>query len=360
MKPALLRRPVASFCVEPSPESLASNANTVPHCRDMSLDIRQLRYFLAVAAERSFTRAAERLNMSQPPLSRRIQELEAEIGVPLFERESRPLRLTQAGHLLHEQASQVVRQFMQLQETMQRFLATERPRFVIGLVPSTLYMRFPEIILRLREVAPGIELSLAEMDTPEQVLAIKDGRINVGFDRVCVDDPLLAHHTLRHESLIVALPRTHGLLAAGRPVDLAELEAIPQIVYPGNPRPSYADLVLSAFYDHGLAPKTVLEVREMQTALVMVAAGSGACVVPETVRHLGRWDIGFADIVQKIEAPTIMRYRVDDHSPGLRQLFEVFAELYSAWNWKPPVAFEADGSTAAKQSIHSDLPDTAN
>ncbi len=320
----------------------------MPYRGDMSLDIRQLRYFLAVAAERSFTRAAERLNMSQPPLSKRIQELEAAIGAPLFDRESRPLRLTPAGQLLHEQASQVVRRLSQLEETMQRFLAAERPRFVIGLVPSTLYARFPEIVARFREVAPSIDLSLAEMDTPEQVSALKDGRINAGFDRIVIEDPLLLHQTLRNEPLIVALPRGHPLLGSGQPIDLSELEAIPQIVYPRDPRPSYADSVLSAFYDHGLAPKTVLEVRELQTALVMVAAGSGACVVPETVHHLGRWDIGFADIVQKISAPMIMRYRVDDRSPGLRQLFDVFVELYSTWGWKPPVAFEAD--TPAKPS----------
>lgn len=294
----------------------------------MSLDIRQLRYFLAVAAERSFTRAAEQLNMSQPPLSRRIQELEAEFGMPLFDRESRPLRLTPAGQVLHEQASEVVRRLTQLHETMQRFAATEQPRFVIGLVPSTLYARLPEIISRFREVAPGIDLSLAEMNTLEQIAALKDGRINVGLDRIFVEDSLLAHRTVRHEPLIVALPHGHSLLDQGRPVDLAELVEIPQIVYPVSPRPSYADLVLSAFYDHGLAPKTVLEVRELQTALVMVAAGSGACIVPGTVSHLGRRDIGFADIRQKVAAPMIMRHRVDDRSPRLGQLFDIFAELY--------------------------------
>lgn len=303
------------------------------------IDVRQLRYFLAVAAERSFTRGAERLHMAQAPLSKRIQELEAELGTALFDRDSRPIMLTAAGQLLHEQATQVVNRLEQLQATMHRFVTSERERFVIGLVPSTLYARFPEVIGRFRDFAPDTDLGLAEMDTPEQVASLKDGRINVGFDRIRVTDPLLAHETLRDEPLIVALPSEHPLLTTGHPVDLADIAALPLILYPRTPRPSYADLVLRAFEEHGLAPKIVHEVRELQTGLVMVAAGSGACVVPESVRRLGRPDIGFADIRQPVSTPLMIRYRIDDRSDALRTLFRVYAELYPQWGWAVPPAF---------------------
>jgi DNA-binding transcriptional LysR family regulator len=120
----------------------------------MNIDIRQLRYFRAVADERSFTRAAARLNMAQPPLSRRIQELEAEIGALLFERGQRPLRMTAVGHLLYEQASLVTEAMERLQAVVRQ--ATERPRtrFTIAMVPSTLYARFPQIVARFRARFP--------------------------------------------------------------------------------------------------------------------------------------------------------------------------------------------------------------
>lgn len=324
------------------PQSPLAGVCEMAYWTDMGIDVRQLRYFLAVAAERSFTRGAERLNMAQPPLSKRIQELEAELGAPLFDRESRPLRLTPAGQLLHEQATQLVHRMEQLQSTMRRFIAAERPRFIVGLVPSTLYARFPELISRFRAVEGDIDLALAEMNTPEQVQALKEGRINVGFDRIRVDDPVLHHETLRVESLIVALPQGHPLLLAGRPVDLAELADMPLVIYPRDPRPSYADLVLSAFYDRGLAPVAVHEVQELQTGLVMVAAGTGACIVPETVRRMGRPDVGFLPIAQPIVSPLIARYRANDHSPALRQFFQVYAALYADWGWKMPAAFLQD------------------
>lgn len=302
----------------------------------MTVDLRQLRYFLTVAAERSFTRAANRLNMAQPPLSKRIQELEAEMGAMLFDRESRPLRLTAAGQLLHEQAVQVLSRMDQLHEAMRRFVKADRHRFVIGLVPSTLFIRFPEVVARMRADAPDVDLALAEMGTSEQLPALLDGRINIGIDRMRVDDPALTQFTLREEPLIVALPAGHDLLRAGGPVKLADVAALPLIVYPRKPRPSYADLVLSVLHDHDLAPAIVHEVRELQTGLVMVAAGTGACIVPESVRNLGRPDIAFAAIWEPLTVPLILRYRSADRSPALRRMLQVFADLYAEWGWAVP------------------------
>src|SRR5690606_3901630 len=111
------------------------------------IEIRHLRYFLAVAEERNFSKAAERLNMAQPPLSRQIQHLEAELGVTLFNRESRPLSLTRGGSLFREQALGIMQRMDEMQGTMKRFVAAEKPRFVIGFVPSVIYARLPRVIL---------------------------------------------------------------------------------------------------------------------------------------------------------------------------------------------------------------------
>ncbi|WP_420143179.1 LysR family transcriptional regulator [Sphingobium sp.] len=296
----------------------------------MAIDIRQLRYFLAVAAERSFTRGAERLHMAQAPLSKRIQELEEEMGVQLFDRDSRPIALTPAGHLLREEALHVVHRMSQLQATMRRFIAAERPRFVIGLVPSTLYAGLPELIARFRAQMPGLDVALAEMDSFEQMAALKEGRIDVGFDRIVVEDPLITHMVLREEALAVALPAQHplldqALLDRDGGVPLADIAQMPLILYPGMPRPSYADIILSFFHDRDLVPAAIVEVRELQTALAMVAAGAGACIIPQSVRHHARTDIGYARLSERLTAPFLLRRRagpMPDHLQSLLALYE--------------------------------------
>lgn len=302
----------------------------------MNIDIRQLRYFLAVAGERSFTRGAERLHMAQPPLSRRIQELEAEIGTPLFERDKRPLRLTAAGQALYEQASMVMDAMDRLKARMGDITAAPRTRFTIGLVPSVLYARFPDVVGEFRRRCPHVELALAEMDSAEQVRALGDGRIDVGFDRILIDDPQLRHAVMRDEAMIAAVPADDPWLEDGDPIALARLAERPLLIYPRYPRPSYADLVLKAFDTHGARPKSVIEVRELQTALVMVAARTGCCIVPESVRRLARPDIGFLSIAEPVSVPFVIRTRRYDRSPLLGALLETYAELFPLWGWALP------------------------
>ncbi|WP_245653764.1 LysR family transcriptional regulator [Novosphingobium rosa] len=304
----------------------------------MNIDIRHLRYFRAVAEERSFTRAAERLHMAQPPLSRRIQELEAEIGALLFEREQRPLRLTAIGQLLYEQASMVTEAMERLQAVVHQATRRPRTRFTIGMVPSTLYVRFPQIVARFRERHPEIDLRLAEMDSAEQASALVDGRLDLGFDRIAIEDPLIRHDVMREEPLWVALPESDPLLAEGRAVALAELAPRPQLLYPKRPRPGYADHVLKAFRERDLTPQSITELRELQTALVMVAAGGGVCIVPDTVRLAGRPGVGFAPLVEDLRVPLLIRFRKHDRSPALRAFMEVYAELHREWGWPFPDA----------------------
>ena len=139
------------------------------------LESRQLRYFVAVARERNFTRAAEKLRIAQPPLSRQIQQLEAEFGVALFDRASRPLALTDAGRLLFEQAVQVLDRMDEMKAMLRRLLEVEKPRFSIGFVGSTLYGYLPEVIRRYRAARPGVELTLLELTTLEQIAALRKG-----------------------------------------------------------------------------------------------------------------------------------------------------------------------------------------
>ena len=170
------------------------------------MDLRQLRYFVTVAAERNFNKAAERLHIAQPPLSRAIQQLEAELGADLIDRTSRPLKLTTVGHLFHDQALQVLGRVDDMRSMMSAAVGSERRRFTIGFVASTIYARLPEIIREFRSEAPDVELTLVESVTLEQIAALKDGRIDVGFGRIRFEDPGVRRTVLRHEPLVVAFP----------------------------------------------------------------------------------------------------------------------------------------------------------
>jgi LysR family transcriptional regulator, benzoate and cis,cis-muconate-responsive activator of ben and cat genes len=306
------------------------------------MEIRHLRYFVTVARERNFTRAAEKLHIAQPPLSRQIQQLEEEVGMVLLDRDSRPLRLTEAGRLLYEHAAQVLERFDDLRTMMRRFREAERPRYVIGFVASTIYAALPALIRRFRAETPGLDVSLVEMASLEQIAALKDGRIDVGFGRIRLDDPVVRRDVLREERLVVALPLSHPLLQREGSLSFAELAAEPLILYPRVPRPSYADQVISIFRDRGLEPHIAHEARELQTAIGLVAAEVGICIVPTSVQRLRRDDVVYRELIeQNITSPIIMSRRANDRSHESTVMARVVVEAYREWGWKIPQGLDS-------------------
>jgi LysR family transcriptional regulator, benzoate and cis,cis-muconate-responsive activator of ben and cat genes len=293
------------------------------------LELRHLRYFVVVARERNFTRAAEQLRIAQPPLSRQVQQLEEELGVVLIERGSRPLRLTDAGRLLFEQAVQVLERIEEIKAMTRRIHEAELPRFSIGFVASTLYGYLPEVIRRYRAARPAVELTLVELTTLEQIAALKEGRIDVGFGRIQFDDAAVDRTLLRNEKLSAALPLTHALASRTGRVRLDELAGDALVVYPKAPRPSYADQVLALFRERGIKPPAVHEVRELQTALGLVAAETGVCLVPASVERLRRDNIVYRPLGEPgAVSPIIMSARKGDRSPELRLVLRLVKEIY--------------------------------
>jgi DNA-binding transcriptional LysR family regulator len=293
---------------------------------------------VAVARERNFTRAAKGLRIAQPPLSRQIQQLEEDLGVVLIERGSRPVRLTDAGRLLYEQAMQVLERVEEIRAMTRRIHEAEQPRFSIGFVASTLYGYLPEVIRRYRAARPAVELVLIELTTLEQIAALKEGRIDVGFGRIPFDDAAIERTLLRNEKLSAALPRTHALAARTGRLRLDELAGDPLVVYPKAPRPSYADQVLALFRERGLKPPVVHEVRELQTALGLVAAEAGVCLVPASVERLRRDNIVYRPLGEEgAVSPIIMSTRKGDRSPEIGRVLRLVKEIYR----KEGIAFGA-------------------
>jgi LysR family transcriptional regulator, benzoate and cis,cis-muconate-responsive activator of ben and cat genes len=295
------------------------------------MELRHLRYFTTVAAEGSFSRAAEKLNIAQPPLSRQIQQLEEELGVRLLDR-GRPITLTESGRYLFEQSRQILQRIDDMRAMTRRIAKGLVLQFNIGFVASTLYDSLPELIRRFRIIVPGVEVQLVELTTLEQVAALKDGRIDVGFGRLRFDDEMITRSIIREEKLCVAVPVGHTLTEHEGPLRLRQIAEVPVIIYPKTPRPSYADQVIGFYRDAGVDPMIATEARELQTALGLVASGGGICVVPASVKRLGRDDVRYIDLDEpKMITPIIMSFRKNDTSRLLLQLLTLVRE-FDQWD----------------------------
>ena len=292
------------------------------------MELRHLRYFVAVAEEQSFTRAAARLHVAQPPLSRQIQQLEAELGVVLIERGTRPARLTEAGRVLFDQAVQILDRVADMRSIARRMTEQRLGRFSIGFVPSTLYGYLPDILRDFRAARPNIELAVMELTTLEQLTALKEGRIDVGFGRIPFEDPAITRRLLRNEKLVAALPAAHPALHETAPLPLAAFADDTLIVYPKAPRPSYADQVQALFRNAGVRPAALLEVRELQTALGLVAAGLGMCLVPAAVQRLQRDGVSYRPLREPAVSPVIMSTRAEDTTPDLLLILDIIKAVY--------------------------------
>lgn len=276
------------------------------------MELRHLRYALAVADTRNFTRAARALGVSQPPLSRQIRELEEAMGVALFLRETRPVQLTDAGRVFIDQARQIVAHVDQLTTAMHRLSS---PRFIVGVVGSIMQGAMPDMIRRFRDACPQIEVELVEMTTVQQVAALKEGQIDAGLGRVRIEDADILRTVLYAEPLVLAAPQDEDTAGAS----LSDVAGKVLIVYPSTPRPSYADQVLALLADRGITPERLIEVREVQTALGLVAAGAGMAIVPQSLRGTQRNGITYTALSdEEARSPIILsQRRSDDSAPAL-------------------------------------------
>lgn len=291
------------------------------------MDLRQLRYFVAVARERNFTRAAEQLHMAQPPLSRQIQLLEDELGVPLLLRNSRPLRLTEAGRLFYEQAIQVLGRVEQMTGATRRLGMNQQSALSIGFVASTLYGGLPALVRQLRQQLPALDIQLIEISSIDQAEALKTGRIDLGFGRIRANDHAVFRTVLTEERLVLATPPGFSSAPEDEPVWLASLAGQKLIVYPKERRPSFADQILTLINDYGVRLAEIIEVKELQTALGLVASEAGVCIVPSTARLRG--DLQYRLIAdENATSPIILSHRLNDDGWYIATVKKLVGEIY--------------------------------
>lgn len=290
------------------------------------MELRHLRLFCLVAEELNLTRAAQRLHMTQPPLSRQIKALEEELGSQLFRRGPQGLALTATGQVFYEHARQILDKVETSTATIRRMERSQRPLFSIGFVPSVFYGQLPLLARELRQKDKA-ELSLVELTTVQQIQALKAGRIDIGFGRLRVDDPDVEQRVLFDEPLLAALPTGHPL--EGTRPSLEELARYPLILFPARPRPSLADMVQGLFHRRGLKIQVVQETNELQTALGLVASNLGITLVPEQVRNVQRQGIDYVPLADtSLTTPVICSRRQGEAStPLMREVDAILARV---------------------------------
>lgn len=293
------------------------------------MELRHLRYFVTVAEELNFGRAAERLYISQPPLSRQIHQLEAEVGTPLFTRSNRSVELTDAGLAFLKDARSILGDVDSAVQNTRRIGRGEKGWFGVGFVPSAIYDVVPTILRRFREQYPDVELVLRELPGTEHWKALRDKQIHVGFLRLPLEENGIQHEPIARDTLMIALPSYHRM-ASCQSLDLKEMAHESFILFPNQPESHFAEYIIQICRDAGFEPNVVQKTGEIQTAVSLVAAGIGVVIVPSSARNLRREGVIYRPI--KDPAPTIeltMSYRKDDPSSILPNFIKIAREFSS-------------------------------
>ncbi len=251
-------------------------------------ELRHLRYFVAVAEELHFGRAAERLHMSQPPLSMQIQALERSLGVQLLVRTQRQVSLTRAGEAFLRESRQILARLEAAARLARRVSRGEVGELAVGFVSSADYNVLPPLLREFRQRAPDVRLTLHESTTDRQLEALVQGRLDVGFVLPPVEDPRIAYRAVHREPLLVALPSRHGLARRRGPVPMDRLADQPFILFPRELAPGLYDDIVSFCRSAGFSPRVEQEAVQMQTILSLVSAEMGVALIPASLVHLGR------------------------------------------------------------------------
>jgi DNA-binding transcriptional LysR family regulator len=281
-------------------------------------EISQLRCFVAVAEELHFSRAAERLNMTQPPLSRQIRLLEHQVGIELLERSTRGVRLTAAGKAFFPEAARILRLSEEAVVTAHRAGKGEQGSLSIGFTASFGYGLLPEIVRRLRERVPGASLTLKEMFTTSQIEALDAGQLDIGLLRPHAEHGNLECVHLTNDALVLAIPADE---AARWPITptLDCLEGKPFVMYAPYEASYFSRLLETCFEQASVKPDVVQHVGQIHTMLALVRAGIGAALIPG-----GATSLQFSGIVLRrmaTEPPEPVQiccsWRRDNHNPVL-------------------------------------------
>jgi DNA-binding transcriptional LysR family regulator len=290
------------------------------------MELRHLRYFLAVAEELHFGKAAEKLHIAQPPLSQQIRQLEIELGFQLFYRTKRSVRLTEAGEIFLEETQKI---FKQLEEAIEKGKQTsrgERGQIAIGFVSSAVYKIIPPILRTFRTSVPGVNLELHELTSDRQIEWLREGRLDIGFVRPPFQEEEFQIAATFQESLIVALPESHPLAdRASIPLSLLAQESF--IIFPRSVAPELFDRIIS-LCQQAFSPKIAQEAIQMQTIVSLVAAEMGVAIVPASIENLQRTGVVYKPLKEQTPQSAIaVIHRNKQQSATINRFLDAVREI---------------------------------
>lgn len=292
------------------------------------MEIRHLRYFIAVAEELHFNRAAKRLHMQQPPLSRQIRQLEKEIGAELLKRTTRSVELTAAGRAFEAEARAILQLVDRAPEVAGRAARGSTGRLAVGFTGSNTYSLLPRLASRFHEEFPNAELHAeGEMLSPAQAEALLEGRLDACFGRLAYKLPELKSHVIMAEPLVAILPRTHKLADAAS-ISLDQLAGDPFVTYPSRYGSIMYELTIETCIEAGFTPNVVQTVTQTSTLVSLIAAGFGVALAPRSVEH-----IQVTGAIHKplswptVSSDVILAWRRDNELPLLSRFLEMVASM---------------------------------
>jgi DNA-binding transcriptional LysR family regulator len=295
------------------------------------MELRHLRYFTTVATELHFGRAAEKLHIAQPPLSKQIQQLELELGFELFTRTKRSVVLTPAGT---EFLIEVERIFQQLDRAIDIGRKTSRGelgQISIGFVGSATYNILPVMLQQFRDRYPQVQIELHELTTDRQLIWLHEGRIDIGLIRPPIVDRSLASQVIFQESLVVVLPSEHDLANLAE-IEMRSLAAESFILFPRQLAPGLFDAIIATCQAAGFSPRVVQECIQMQTIVSLVSANMGISILPASIREAQRQGVVYQPIKSggatlETLAQIAIVWRLDDDLPTMNRLLEIALAL---------------------------------
>ncbi|NPU83718.1 MAG: LysR family transcriptional regulator [Syntrophaceae bacterium] len=288
------------------------------------MELRHITSFIAVAEELHFGRAAKRLNISQPPLSQQIRQLEEEIGVRLFNRTRRRVEITAAGLVFLTEARRIMALTKEAVRQTIRADRGELGSLAIGFIGSANYSVLPRVILDFRKQYQDVEVSLTEMNTSHQLEALRDDRIHVGFMRPPrgIENEGISVEPVFREPLVAAIPDHHPLKGE-TPLPLRLLAKESFIMIPRQRGPGFFDSIIALCQQEGFSPHIVLEASQFHTVIGLVATGIGVSILPASMQRSRMKGVVFRTIAGGVETVLDMAWVTGNPSPVLRNFIDI-------------------------------------
>jgi DNA-binding transcriptional LysR family regulator len=293
-----------------------------------SMELRHLKYFVAVAEELHFGRAAQRVGIAQPPFSQQIKALEEEIGAPLLWRSKRHVELTAAGRVFLPDARKILAQAREAALTARRAARGEIGQLSVGFVSSAFYGEFTSVFRLMRARHPDVALTLHDMTSDEQVQAMKENKLDVGLLRPPVPGAeSLSLQIVFREPFVVALPENHPL-ARQKSIDIKDLVQESFLMVPRSLGPGYYDQIIRFCAQSGFAPKVALETTSTQTIVSLIAGGMGIALVPHSIQSLRRTGVVYRPLRPPVPTTELaVLWRAEDSSPALRLFLGIIRKV---------------------------------